>query len=194
MNAIRSVCVYCGSRKGSDPAHAAVARSLGAALARAGVRVVFGGGRIGLMGVVADAALAAGGEVVGVIPERLHAVEIGHDGATELHVVRGMHERKRRMFELSDGFVILPGGLGTLDEAFEIVTWRQLGLHDQPIVLLDSNGYWEPLRALLRGLIGGGFADSSIQDLFTVVSGVDEVLPALRQAPERAAPAPAELL
>ena len=194
MNAIRSVCVYCGSRKGADPAHANVARTLGAVLAAAGIRVVFGGGRIGLMGVVADAALAAGGEVVGVIPERLHAVEVGHEGVTELHVVQSMHERKRKMFELSDGFVVLPGGLGTLDEAFEIVTWRQLGLHDKPVVLLNSNGYWEALRTLLRGLVSGGFADPSILGLFTVVSRVDQVLPALRQAPERAVPAPAELL
>ena len=194
MNAIRSVCVYCGSRKGADPAHANVARTLGAVLAAAGIRVVFGGGRIGLMGVVADAALAAGGEVVGVIPERLHAVEVGHEGVTELHVVQSMHERKRKMFELSDGFVVLPGGLGTLDEAFEIVTWRQLGLHDKPVVLLNSNGYWEALRTLLRGLVSGGFADPSILGLFTVVSRVDHVLPALRQAPERAVPAPAELL
>lgn len=183
MVPITSVCVYCGSRVGASPGHKAAAARLGRLLAEAGVRVVYGGGRIGLMGVVADAALNAGGAVVGVIPGHLHEYEVGHHGVTELHVVANMHERKNLMFQLSDAFVTLPGGIGSLDETFEIVTWKQLRLHDKPIVLVNDAGYWTPFLQLIDHIIANDFAGPSIRDLFTVVDGPDAVLPALAAAP-----------
>jgi hypothetical protein len=136
------------------------------------------------MGVIADAALAAGGEVVGVIPDFLMKYEINHARLTELVITGSMHDRKRRMFEIADGFVVLPGGIGTLDETFEIVTWKQLRLHDSPIVVLDAGGYWAPLSALIAAVIAGGFAHEAIAELFTVVASADDVLPALESAPE----------
>src|SRR5262245_48697102 len=135
MTAIRSVCVYCGSHVGRNRRHREAAVGLGQLLAQHGIRLVYGGGRIGLMGEVADAVIADGGEVIGIIPEMLETKEVGHRGISELRVVTSMHERKNLMFEMADGFVILPGGLGTLDEAFEMLTWRQLRLHDKPIIL-----------------------------------------------------------
>lgn len=190
MTGITSLCVYCGSRKGDDTAHAEAARELGATIAGAGIRMIFGGGAIGLMGVAARAALAAGGEVIGVIPRHLDEVEIGMAEASELIVVDNMHERKRRMFDLADAFVVLPGGVGTLDEAFEIITWRQLGLHDKPIVLLDNHSYWRPLLALIASTVDAGFVSASINSLYAVVGAVDEVLPAIRAAAApRVAPA-----
>ncbi len=190
MTEITSLCVYCGSRTGDDTAHAEAARRLGATIAGAGIRMIFGGGAIGLMGVAARAALGAGGEVIGVIPRHLDEVEIGMADASELIVVANMHERKRRMFDLADAFVVLPGGVGTLDEAFEIITWRQLGLHDKPIVLLDNRSYWRPLLALIASTVDAGFASESIKSLYTVVGEVDEVLPAIRAAAApRVAPA-----
>lgn len=194
MAVLRSVCVYCGSRTGSDPAHAEAARRLGTLLGERGLRLVFGGGGIGLMGVVANAVLDAGGEAVGVIPRRLHAIEVGHDGVGDLRVVESMHERKQMMFELSDAFVSLPGGLGTLDETFEIVTWRQLGYHGKPIIVVDSDGYWRPFLDLVEAVIAGGFADPRVRALYTVVPTVEEVLPALDAAPEPGKAAPAGLL
>src|SRR4051812_14772503 len=151
--AIRSVAVYCGSRPGHDPAHAAAARALGAGLAQRGVRLVYGGGGIGLMGVVAEAALEAGGAVTGVIPEFLTRVERPYPKLVELEVTTSMHSRKTRMFELSDAFVTLPGGLGTLDETVEVLTWRQLRLHAKPIIILDIGGWAQPLVALVEAMI-----------------------------------------
>lgn len=185
--------MYCGSRTGSDPAYRAIAEALGALLGARGIRLVFGGGRIGLMGAAADAALAAGGEVVGVIPERLYAAEVGHGGLGTLHVVDSMHARKAKMFDLSDGFVVLPGGIGTLDEMVEILTWRQLGLHTKPMVLVGA-AYWRPLVALLDHMTAEGFAYGGIQDMYAIVDGVDEILPALEAAPETTAPAPLDTL
>lgn len=184
MSTIRSVCVFCGSKMGDDPAWARAAERLGEALARQGIRLVYGGGRIGLMGVVAGAVMRAGGQVTGVIPDFLMKLEVGNNGVTDLVVVDSMHERKRRMFELADGFVVLPGGLGTLDETFEIVTWKQLRQHSKPIVVLNVNGYWTPFADMVRAIVAGGFAHPAITDLFTVVEGADDVLPALRAAPE----------
>ena len=131
--ALRSICVFCGARPGHDPAHAAAAVTLGRTLAEQGIRLVYGGGAVGLMGIVADAALAAGGEVIGIIPQSLEHSEIGHSGLTRLEVVDGMHARKARMAELSDAFIALPGGLGTLEELFEVWTWGQLGYHQKPL-------------------------------------------------------------
>jgi uncharacterized protein (TIGR00730 family) len=184
MTEIRSVCVFCGSREGGDPAYREAAIRLGTLIGERRMRLIYGGGSIGLMGVIADAALAAGGEVVGVIPDFLMKYEINHPRLTDLVITGSMHDRKRRMFEMADGFVVLPGGIGTLDETFEIVTWKQLRLHDSPIVVLDVGGYWAPLGALISAVIAGGFAHEAIAELFTVVATADDVFPALESAPE----------
>jgi hypothetical protein len=188
MASIASVCVYCGSSLGANPRHAEAARQLGTALAGHGIRLVYGGGRIGLMGQVADAVLAGGGQVIGVIPEHLQVLEKGHHGVTELRVVASMHERKKLMFELSDAFVILPGGFGTLDEAFEMLTWRQLQLHDKPILFLNIEGYWTAFGTLVDQFIAEGFARASSRGLFTVVDTVEEVIPTLLRQPAPALP------
>ncbi len=154
---LRSICVYCGSSPGADPAYMAAATAFGALLAGHGLRLVYGGGDVGLMGAVADGALAAGGEVVGVIPRALMALEVGHRGLTELRVVESMHERKATMAELADGFVALPGGLGTFEELFEVLTWNQLGFHRKPTGLLNVGGYYD-------GLVG--FLDESVEARF----------------------------
>jgi uncharacterized protein (TIGR00730 family) len=154
---VRRVCVFCGASSGRLPAYAVAARTLGAALAARGLGLVYGGGRVGLMGAVADGALAAGGEVIGVIPQELVDRELAHRGLTELRVVGSLHERKALMAELSDAFVALPGGFGTLDELLEQLTWSQLGLHAKPIGLLDVDGYWRPLVELARHATGEGF-------------------------------------
>jgi uncharacterized protein (TIGR00730 family) len=154
---VQRVCVFCGASSGARSSYAAAARSFGAAAAARGVGVVYGGGRVGLMGILADAALAAGTDVVGVIPQELVDRELAHDGVSELHVVGSLHERKALMAELADAFVALPGGFGTLDELMEQLTWSQLGLHRKPIGLLDADGYWRPLVALARHLTEEGF-------------------------------------
>jgi len=174
------ICVYCGSSAGTGPDFAAAARSLGEMLARSGIAVVYGGAAAGLMGVLADAALAAGGRVVGVIPRHLFGREIAHPGLTELVEVGSMHERKQAMFELADAFVALPGGLGTLEELTEIATWAQLGLHGKPIATLDVGGYWAPFHAFLRGAAASGFMKEENLRLIANVAAVSEVLPALR--------------
>ena len=153
MATVRSLSVFCGSSTGINGRHHEAAARLGAILAEEGVELVFGGARIGLMGVLADAALGAGGRVTGVIPHDLKWAALAHQGLHELIVVKSMHDRKRVMFERSDAFVALPGGFGTLDETFEIITWKQIGLHDKPIVLVDNDGYWKPLGALLDHVI-----------------------------------------
>ncbi|MCH7937583.1 MAG: TIGR00730 family Rossman fold protein [Proteobacteria bacterium] len=184
MTRISSLCVFCGSKTGDDPAFEAAAHRLGELMVERGVKLVFGGGRIGLMGVVADAVLGGGGEAVGVIPEFLKDLEVGNDEVTEQIVTASMHERKNRMFELSDGFVVLPGGLGTLDEALEIVTWKQLRLHSKPVVVVNTLGYWTPLGDLVQHIIDGGFAHPAVAELFTVVESPDDVFGALEAAPE----------
>ena len=183
MTDVKSVCVFCGSREGADPAFREATIRLGLLLAERGVRLVYGGGSIGLMGVLADTVLAAGGTVVGVIPDFLVKYEISHKHVSEMVITGSMHDRKRRMFELSDAFVVLPGGLGTLDETFEIITWKQIRLHDAPIVVLDIAGCWSPLRAVVDLVIANGFAHPRVADLFTVVTSPDDVLPALETAP-----------
>lgn len=157
MRALRRLCVFCGSSPGRDPAFRRQAEAMGAALAERRVGLVYGGGRVGLMGAVADAALAAGGEVIGVIPQALLDREIGHRGLTELRVVGSMHERKALMVELADGFAALPGGIGTLEELFEVWTWAQLGLHDKPCGVLDADGFYAPLLAFLDRLVEAEF-------------------------------------
>jgi uncharacterized protein (TIGR00730 family) len=188
MATIGRLCLYCGSSRGRNAIHAAAAAQLGTLLAEAGITLVYGGGHVGLMGVAADAALAAKGRVIGVIPELLRDREAGHTGISEMIVVANMHARKQRMFELADGFVVLAGGLGTLDETIEIVTWRQLRLHDKPIVIVDLEGYWSPLSALIEHTIAGGFTAPAARQLFHVVTSVDAVLPMLASLPEPTTP------
>ena len=150
---MKAVCVYCGSNAGSRPSYAASAAALGTRLAQEKLALVYGGGNVGLMGIVADAALAAGGEVIGVIPAQLVDWEVAHGGLSRLEVVANMHERKARMFDLSDAFVALPGGFGTLDEMFEMLTWRQLGLGDKPCAFLDVDDFYDPLVAMLDRMV-----------------------------------------
>ncbi len=184
MTEISSLCVFCGSKTGADPAFEADARRLGQLMVERGVRLVFGGGRIGLMGVLADSVLGGGGEATGVIPEFLKDLKVGNDGVTEQIVTASMHERKTRMFELADGFVVLPGGLGTLDETLEVITWKQLQVHAKPVVVVNTGGYWSVFQELVRRTVEGGFAHPAVAELFTVVDGPDDVFEALETAPE----------
>lgn len=176
-----TLCVYCGSRHGHDPAYSAAARLLGQQIGQRGWRLVYGGGRVGLMGEVADAALDAGAEVIGVIPELLMGKEVGHHALTELHVVRSMHERKKRMAELAHAFVALPGGIGTLEELFEVWTWRHLGYHDQPIGLLNVAGFYDPLLAFIQHTEQAGFLYAQQQSMLTVAADPVALLEQLAQ-------------
>lgn len=183
MARIKRICVYCGASGQVGEVYRAAATQLGRVLAEAGIELVYGGGRVGLMGLVADAALAQGGRVTGIIPAHLHDRELGHHGISELIVVDTMHERKRRMFELADAIAILPGGLGTLDETIEVITWRQLGLHDKPILLIDIEGYWAPLLALVDHVIAKGFAPVHARSFFRTVTCIADVIPLLAALP-----------
>lgn len=185
---LNALCVYCGSSSRGPESHKTAARRLGQILGQERIQLVYGGGRVGLMGIVADAVLAAGGEVVGVIPRFLDEYEIGHAKVTRLEVVDSMHERKARMAQLSAGFVVLPGGLGTLDETFEIITWKQLGLHDKPIVVANIDGYWSSLTHLVQGIVTDGYARPENAALATFVEAVDDILPALQAMPEPSVP------
>ena len=184
MKDIKSIAVYCGSKPGAKSAYAIVARELGAQMAARGIRLVFGGGRMGIMGEVADQVLAGGGKVTGVIPHFLDDLEVAHKGVTELIVVENMHERKHIMYTRSDAFVILPGGLGTLDECMEIITWKQLQIHACPIIILDVDGYWRSLRELFKDIVEGEFAHPKALELFSIVNSVDGVFEAINSAPE----------
>lgn len=176
---IQSVCVYCGSSNRVDDKYKKMAATVAAALAAHKMRIVYGGGHVGLMGVLADAALAAGGEVVGIIPEHIRAHEVQHTGLTELVVVDSMHTRKSLMVERSDAFVILPGGFGTLEEAFEVLTWKQLALHNKPIVIYNAFGFWDLLTTLMEEVIAKGFAPETNRRIFKVVTTLDEMFDAL---------------
>ena len=183
-----ALCVFCGSRFGTDPATRDTAIQLGALMAREGIRLIYGGGGVGLMGLVANAALAGGAKVVGIIPDFLLQREAGHPDLTETVVVQTMHERKLQMFERSDAFVVLPGGLGTLEEFFEVLSWRTLGLHSKPIVIVDQGGYWKPLADLLRGVVDNGFADRAHLDHVAFISDLEQLLPTIAAMPAGAAP------
>jgi len=183
---VKNVVVFCGSRPGRDPAWMAAARQMGRGLAAAGIRLVYGGGRVGLMGEVADAVLQAGGEVLGIIPEFLTRLEVAHERVTELVVTDSMHSRKRRMFDLADAFVTLPGGLGTLDETVEIVTWRQLKLHDKPILLCNVNNWADALLGAFELSVADGFAAETARGLYEVFPDVPAVLARLAELPELA--------
>lgn len=176
MAALRRVCVFCGSKHGARPEYTQAARASGTALVAAGIDLVYGGGRIGLMGEVADAVLEAGGHVIGVIPHHMSDREIAHHGVTDLRVVGSMHERKALMYELSDGFIALPGGLGTLEELFEITTWSQLGLHTKPAGLLDVDGFYAPLVRFLDQLVTEGFVADRHRRLLQVAGTPAELL------------------
>ncbi len=190
MRVFRSVCVFCGSSIGGDPRFAQSARDLGALLAARGIELVYGGASVGLMGVVADAALAGGGRVVGVLPRALADRELAHRGLSELHVVSSMHERKARMAARSDAFVALPGGLGTLDELFEITTWAQLGIHDKPIGVLDVGDYYAHLFSFLERAERDGLVRAAPRPALHRASAAEVLLGAMAAQPPRPDAAP----
>ena len=183
MKKIGRLCVYCGSSGAVEARYREAASELGARLAAAGIELVYGGGRVGLMGLLAEGALTAGGKVTGIIPRRLLDAEVAHLGVTELVVVDSMHDRKRLMAEKADAFSVLPGGIGTLDELFEIVSWKQLELHDKPILLVDIGNYWAPLRALLDHIVVNGFARPQTRGFVHVVPSVSALMAALSEKP-----------
>lgn len=176
---MKTICIFTGSSPGHNPQHEAAARSLGGTIAARGMGIVYGGASIGLMGAVADACLDAGGSVIGVMPKALADLEIAHNGLTEQHIVATMHERKALMADMSDGFLALPGGLGTLDELFEIWTWAQLGEHQKPVAILNVNGFFDPLLAYLDHVVEEGFIKPAHRDMLIVHETADEVLDAM---------------
>jgi uncharacterized protein (TIGR00730 family) len=193
MAIVNHLCVYCGSAHGAAPEYRQAASRLGTLIAAAGIELVYGGSKIGLMGDVADAALAGNGRVTGIIPGHLHKREVAHP-SVRIEIVASMHERKQRMFELADAFVALPGGLGTLDETIEVITWKQLDLHDKPVIIVDVEGYWTPLLALVEHAIRRGFAPVRARDFFRVAARVDDVLPLLAAMPEPQLPSKSRLV
>jgi len=183
LRTITSICVFCGASTGHDARFRAGAETVGRRIAEAGHRLVFGGGNDGMMGALADAALGAGGEVIGVIPDYLVEREHAHPGVSRMITVDSMHSRKETMFELSDAFIVLPGGVGTLDETFEIITWKQLGMHDKPIVVVDIAGYWGRLDGLVAAAIEHGFAAPPTRDLYALAPDAEHALEVLRAIP-----------
>ena len=182
MKNVKSICVYCGSSAKTPEKYKDAAVAVGKLLAKHKIRLVYGGGSSGTMGIIADAVMAAGGEVCGVITDFLYDAEGGHTGITSLLVVPSMHERKMKMFDESDAFIILPGGLGTLDETFELMTWRQIGMHKKPAVFLNVDGYWDPLlKALLPSMVQDGFVRAEDLSLFSAVDIPEEILAALSE-------------
>lgn len=178
---IRSVCIFCGASSGFDPGYHSTATKLGEALGNRGINLVYGGGRTGLMGAVADGVLNSGGEVTGVIPDYLSDRELGHQGLTRLEIVKSMHERKRRMFDLANAIVVLPGGIGTLEETLEIITWKQLGMHNKAVIILNFNNYWQKLDELISNAIDNGFAKQPTQELYDLVCSPGEVMSMLEK-------------
>ncbi len=178
---VKSVCIYCGSRHGTAPSYTAAASMLGTSIAQQGWRLVYGAGDVGLMGEVARAAQTAGGETFGVIPTHLLAHEVGKTDLTRFVITETMHERKKVMLMNADAVVLMPGGAGSLDEFFEALTWRQLGLHTKPIVLLDTEGFWEPLKALMQHVVDKGFAEASLLDFVQSADSPEGVMEILRQ-------------
>ncbi len=183
---MKSVCVFCGSSTGHRDIFRETAAELGKTLAERGIRLVYGGGNVGLMGVVANATLAGGGEVIGVIPQFLKEWEVAHLDVTELLVTQTMHERKARMAELSDAFVALPGGFGTLDELFEILTWKQLRLHAKPVILLNTDGFFDPLLLMVDSMVANGFVSPQNRQLVQVASTLDGVFDLFANQPVEA--------
>ncbi|WP_339864954.1 TIGR00730 family Rossman fold protein [Paremcibacter congregatus] len=184
MAHINSICVYCGSRPGRNGRFSKMAKEFGELLAAEKIRLVYGGGNVGLMGVIANSVMTAGGLVTGIIPQHLDEEEVGLKDATDFYVVDNMHDRKRMMFDHSDAFVALPGSIGTLDETIEVITWKQLQLHAKPIVIVNVDGYWDPLLTLIDNCITEEFTSPATRGLFHVVSSVTEVVPYLKSLPE----------
>jgi len=184
MTQISALAVYCGSKSGNSPAFSQAARDLGREMATRKIDLVYGGGTIGIMGELANHVLAGGGEVIGVIPDFLFDLEVAHVNVTELIRVPNMHERKHTMFTRADGDVVLPGGLGTMEEFIEVLTWKQLQLHDRPIVVLNVEGCWDGVDRLVDDIIAHGFAHPKCKDLYTVVERVEDIFTALENAPE----------
>jgi uncharacterized protein (TIGR00730 family) len=179
-NQIRRLCIFCGSSAGNRPAYRRAAEEIGSYLAKNEIAIVFGGGKVGLMGIVADSALAAGGEVIGVIPEHLMGREVGHCGLTKLHVVASMHERKALMADLSDAFLALPGGFGTFDEFCEVLTWSQLGLHQKPCGLLNVEGYFTPVLAMFDRAVADGFLRKENREIVLASDNLPEMMDKMR--------------
>lgn len=173
---MKSVTIFCGSSNGSDPVYRSRAVSLGRILANEGIEVIYGGAKVGLMGAVADAVLSAGGKVTGIIPRFLRSKEIAHEGLTKLVMVESMHERKTQMHEMSDGIIALPGGFGTLEELFEMLTWAQLGLHKKPIGLLDINGFYDHLKLLLKNMVANGFLKEINYNMLLISDDTNDLL------------------
>ena len=180
----KSLCVYCGSRSGQNNYFKTRAENFGSLLAAAKIRLVYGGGNVGLMGIIANQVMAQGGQVTGIIPRHLDDRELGWKEATDFFVVDNMHDRKRMMFDHSDAFVALPGSIGTLDEMIEVITWKQLGLHNKPIIIVNLDNYWQPFLCLLEKFIEEEFTIAATLDLFHVVKDVDDVIPLLKSLPE----------
>jgi uncharacterized protein (TIGR00730 family) len=183
MTAIQSLCVYCGSSIHVDEDFKRLAYDVGKLMAQSGIRLVYGGGKAGLMGIIADSVMENGGQVVGIIPSHIAEREIQHTGLTELHVVDSMHIRKQMMVDFSDAFLILPGGVGTLDETCEILTWRQLGIHDKPIVVANFKDYWTPFISMIEHIISQGFMRPDDKKLMQVVETLEDIFPAFEKAP-----------
>mgnify|MGYP003853550423 CR=1 FL=1 len=183
MSEKKSICVFCGSSGKVDQAYRNAATNFGTLIGERGYDLVYGGGRVGLMGLTADAALAAGASVTGVIPKFLEDYEVGHRGLNELIITDNMHDRKRIMYEKADAFVILPGGLGTMDETFEVITWTQLGLSRKPVVLANVNGFWDPLVALFDHFVATSFARPENRSIIQVANTLEDVFPFVTEAP-----------
>lgn len=181
MSEIHGLCVFCGSRFGREESYRSAAGELGGLLGREGIRLVYGGGHVGLMGVVADATLKAGGKVTGVIPRHLQQLEVGHDGLSDLRVVDSMHERKALMADLSDAFAVLPGGIGTMEEFFEVWTWGQLGIHAKPYGLLNVGGYFDPLIRFLDHMVSEDFLRDAHRDMLVIEANPEKLLARLRE-------------
>lgn len=185
MGVPKSICVFCGSSERVAQTYKDVASELGKILAQEGIRLIYGGSRMGLMGIVADNVMGDGGQAIGFIPKTLHEFEIGHDGITELHIVNNMHERKRLMFEYCDAIVVLPGGFGTIDELSEVITWRQIRLHTKPIVILNINNYWTELfDTFVKHMIKEGFVPPEHRDIYYLAQNVDDMMPYFRAIAE----------
>jgi uncharacterized protein (TIGR00730 family) len=177
----QSVCVFCGSSESISQNYKDAAYKLGQILVQEGMRLIYGGSRMGLMGIIADSVMSAGGQAIGFIPQVLHEFEIGHDGITKLHIVDNMHERKRLMFENSDAIIVLPGGFGTLDEVTEVITWRQIRLHTKPIVILNINNYWTTLFDTFTGqMIQDGFVRAAHRDIYYLAPHIEDIMPYLK--------------
>lgn len=184
MAEISSICVYCGSRYGRNSNFKVLAKQFGVLMAHKDIGLVYGGGDVGLMGVLARSVMESGGRVTGIIPEHLEKAEVGLKTVTNFHVVDNMHDRKRMMFDHSDAFVVLPGSIGTLDETIEVLTWKQLKLHDKPIVIVNSQGYWQPFLKLIDHVIDQEFTSPMTKNLFHIVERIEDVIPLLISLPK----------